>query len=236
MDYAFGWEVLGGFQRTFEESGGKIVQKLWTPFTVQDFSPYLAQIQKDADAVFANFGGKYAIQFLKQYQDFGLKGKMPLVGCGILTDEHVLPSMGDEALGVITALHYSAAINTPENKEFVKIYKAKYHKPPSYFSEGSYTSARWMAEAVKAVHGDVEDTGKFLEALKKVEMKTAPRGPMIMDKFGNPIENIYVRKVEKVDGELQNSIIHIFPNVSQFWKYDPEKYMKEPPYSREYPP
>ncbi len=236
LDYAFGWEVLGGFQRTFEESGGKIVQKLWTPFTVQDFSPYLAQIQKDADAVFANFGGKYAIQFLKQYQDFGLKGKMPLVGCGILTDEHVLPSMGDEALGVITALHYSAAINTPENKEFVKIYKAKYHKPPSYFSEGSYTSARWMAEAVKVIHGNVEDTRRFLDALKKVEMKTAPRGPMTIDKFGNPIENIYVRKVEKVDGELQNSIIHVFPNVSQFWKYDPEKYMKEPPYSREYPP
>ncbi len=235
LDYAFGWEVLGGFQRSFEESGGKIVQKIWTPFTVQDFSPYLAQIPKDADAVFANFGGKYAIQFLKQYQDFGLKGKIPLIGCGILTDEHVLPSMGDESLGIITPLHYSAAIDTPENKKFVKMYRAKFNKPPSYFSEGTYSSARWLAEAVRSIGGAVEDKPKFLEALKKVQIKTLPRGPMSIDKFGNPIQNIYVRKVERVGGELQNSIIHVFPNVSQFWKYNPEEYMKNPPYSREYP-
>jgi len=236
LDYSFGWEVLDGFQRTFEESGGKIVQKLWTPFTVQDFSPYLAQIPKDVDAVFANFGGKYTIQFAKQYQDFGLKGRIPLIGSGIVTDEHALPSMGDEALGIITALHYSAAIDTPENKAFVKAYRAKYNKPPGYFSEGCYTGGRWMSAAVKAVNGKVEDRRKFLEALKKVEMKTAPRGPMIMDAYGNPIENIYIRKVERVGGELQNSIIHTFPNVSQFWKYNPKEYMQKPFYGREYTP
>jgi len=236
LDYSFGWEVLDGFQRTFEESGGKIVQKLWTPFTTQDFSPYLAQIPKDVDAVFANFGGKYTIQFVKQYQDFGLKGKIPLIGSGILTDEHALPSMGDEALGIITALHYSAAIDTPENKAFVKAYRAKYNKPPGYFSEGCYTSGRWLAAAVKAVRGNVEDRRKFLEALKKVEMKTAPRGPMVMDAYGNPVENIYIRKVERAGGELQNSIIHTFPNVSQFWKYKPEEYMQKPFYGREYTP
>ena len=236
LDYAFGWEALDGFQRTFEESGGKIVQKLWTPFTVQDFSPYLAQISKDADAVFANFGGKYTVQFAKQYQDFGLKGKIPLIGTGILTDEHALPSMGDEALGIVTALHYSAAIDTPENKSFVKAYRAKYNRPPSYFSEGCYTSGHWMAAAVKAVRGNVEDKPKFMEALKKVEMKTAPRGPMTMDPYGNPIQNIYVRRVEKVGGELQNSIIHVFPAVSQFWKYKPAEYMKQPVYEREYQP
>jgi len=236
LDYSFGWEVLGGLQRTFEESGGKIVQRLWVPMTVQDFGPYLAQVQKDTDAVFnCNMGGKYGIQFLKQYRDFGFKEKIPLIGIGILTDEHILPSMGDEALGIITALHYSAAIDNPENKRFVQSYRAKYQKPPSYYSEGTYTSACWMAEAVKTIRGNVEDSQGFLDALKKVQIKNTPRGPISMDKFGNPIENVYVRKVERVKGELQNSVIHIFPNVSQFWKYDPEKYMKEPPYSREYP-
>lgn len=236
LDYSFGWEVLGGFQRTFEESGGKIVQKLWVPFTVQDFGPYLAQVPKDADAVFnCNMGGKYGIQFLRQYKDFGLKEKIPVIGIGIHTDEHILPSMGDEALGVITALHYSAALDNPENKRFVQSYRAKYQKPPSYYGEGTYTSALWMAQAVKALRGNVEDSQIFLDALKKVEIKNTPRGPISMDKFGNVIENTYVRKVERVKGELQNSVIHTFPNVTQFWKYDPEKYMKEPPYSREYP-
>jgi branched-chain amino acid transport system substrate-binding protein len=93
-----------------------------------------------------------------------------------------------------------------------------------------------MAAAVKAVRGNVEDRRIFLEALKKVEMKTAPRGPMIMDPYGNPVQNIYIRKVERVGGELQNSIIHTFPNVSQFWKYKPEEYMQKPFYGREYSP
>jgi branched-chain amino acid transport system substrate-binding protein len=75
-----------------------------------------------------------------------------------------------------------------------------------------------------------------LEALKKVELKDVPRGPMKLDSYGNPIQNIYVRKVEKVGGELQNTVIHTYPNVSQFWKFKPEEFLKQPVYSREYPP
>ena len=91
--------MSGGFQKTFEEAGGKIVQKIWTPLTVQDFSPYLSQISKEADAVYAMFTGRTTLQFIKQYQEFGLKGKIPLIGGGTTTDEHALPSMGDEAIG-----------------------------------------------------------------------------------------------------------------------------------------
>ena len=111
---------MGGFQKTFEENGGKIIQKIWVPLTAQDFSPYLSQISKDADAVFAVFCGRAGLQFIKQYQEFGLKGKIPLIGGGTTTDEHALPSMGDEAIGVITALHYSEALDNPANKKFVK--------------------------------------------------------------------------------------------------------------------
>ena len=76
----------------------------------------------------------------------------------------------------------------------------------------------------------------FLAALKKVEIADSPRGPLTLDKYGNPIQNIYVRKVEKVGGKLQNTVIHTFPAVSQFWKYSPEEYLKTPLYSRDYPP
>jgi branched-chain amino acid transport system substrate-binding protein len=236
MDYAFGWELLGGFQRTFEEAGGKIVQKIWCPLTTQDFSPYLPQIPKDADAVMALLAGKLSIVFLKQYQDYGMRGKIPLLGGGPLTDESVLPSMGDEALGVITALHYSPALDNPSNKEFVKRYRAKFGKVPSYYSEACYTGMRWLDQAVLSLKGDVSNPEKILKALQSVQLKDTPRGPIRIDAYGNPIQNIYIRKVERVGGELQNSVVYTYRDVSQFWKYKPEDFLKLPAYSRDYPP
>jgi len=235
-DFAFGWECVGGFHKAFEDTGGRIIQKIWVPLTAQDMSPYLSQISKDADAVFAVFSGRQAMQFIKQYQEFGMKGKVPLIGGGTTTDEHALPSMGEEAIGVITPLHYSEALNNAANKKFVKRYREKAKKAASYYSEGTYTGARWIVEAIKAINGDVENRGKLMEALKKVELKDLPRGPMKLDSYGNPVQNIYVRKVEKVGGELQNTVIHTYTDVSQFWKSKPEEFLKQPVYSREYPP
>ena len=236
LDYAFGWECVGGFQKTFEESGGKIVQKIWTPLTVNDFSPYLAQISKEADGVYAMFTGRSTLQFTKQFQEFGLKGKVTLIGGGTTTDEHALPSMGDEAIGIMTALHYSEALDNPANKKFVKAYREKAKKAASYYSEGTYTGMRWIIEAIKAVNGDVENRAKLMEALRRVEIKDVPRGSFKLDDYGNPVQNVYVRKVERVGGELQNTVIYTYPNVSQFWKYKPEEFLKQPVYSRDFPP
>ena len=88
----------------------------------------------------------------------------------------------------------------------------------------------------RAINGDVENREKFLEALKKVEIPDAPRGPLKLDAYGNPIQNIYIRKVEKKDGELWNTVIYTYPAVSQFWKYKPEEFLKQPVYDRNYPP
>jgi branched-chain amino acid transport system substrate-binding protein len=235
-DFAFGWECVGGFQKAFEDQGGKILQKIWVPLTAQDMSPYLAQIAKDVDAVFAVFSGRQTMQFCKQYEEFGLKGKIPLIGGGTTTDEHALPSMGNEAIGIITPLHYSEVLDNPANKKFVKAFREKAKKAASYYSEGTYTGARWIVEAIKAINGDVENRGKLLEALKKVEIKDVPRGPMKLDSYGNPVQNIYVRKVEKVGDELQNTVIYTYSNVSQFGKYKPDEFLKQPVYSRDFPP
>src|SRR5437870_966142 len=235
MDYAFGWEQVGGFQRTFEEAGGQIVQKLWPPLGTTDFGPFLAQIKRDADAVFAVMVAASSLRFPKQYQDAGLKARLPLIGGGTSFDEFVLPALGDEAIGAISPLIYSAAIDTPVNQRFVKEFRKKYGKVPGYYAEASYTAARWIAEAAKAVGGNVEDKEKFLAALKKVEISDAPRGPIKLDTYGNPIQNIYVRKVEKRDGELWNTVIQTFTGVSQFWKYKPEEFLKQPVYDRNYP-
>jgi branched-chain amino acid transport system substrate-binding protein len=235
-DYAFGWEVVGGFQRTFEESGGQVIQKLWPPLGTTDFGPYLPQIKRDADAVFAVMVAAMSLRFPKQYQDAGLKARLPLIGGGTTFDEFVLPSLGDEVLGGVSPLIYSAAIDTPVNKRFVSEYRKKYGKVPSYYSETNYTAARWINEAAKAIGGDVEDRDKFLAALKKVEIADAPRGPVKLDAYGNPIQNIYIRKVERKGGELWNTVIHTYPAVSQFWKYKPDEFLKQPVYDRNHPP
>jgi branched-chain amino acid transport system substrate-binding protein len=236
MDYAFGWEVVGGFQKSFEEAGGQVIQKLWPPLGTTDFAPFLALIRRDADAVFALMVAGSALRFPKQYQDAGLKARLPLIGGGVTMDEFVLPSLADEAIGTITPLIYSAAIDTPVNKRFVTEYRAKFKKVPSYYSETCYTTGRWVDEAAKAIGGNVEDKEKFLAALRKVEIPDAPRGPIKLDAYGNPVQNIYIRKVEKREGELWNTVVQTFPAVSQFWKYNPEEFLKQPVYSRDFPP
>jgi branched-chain amino acid transport system substrate-binding protein len=236
LDYAFGWEIVGGFQKTFEDNGGQIVQKLWVPLNVQDYAPYLSQIRKDADAVFVLALGRWTLLFAKQWAASGLKDKLPLIAGGTYTDEHVLPELGDESIGVISAHHYSAALDTPANRRFRAAFEKKYNRLPSFYSENCYTGARVVAEAARAVGGRVEDRAAFMAALRAVAINDAPRGPIKMDPYGNPTQNIYIRKVERVGGKLQNTVIYTYPAVSQFWKYNPEEFLKQPVYSREFPP
>ena len=195
-DFAFGWESMGGFQKVFEDMGGKVLQKIWPPMTAQRFQPLpVPDFERSRWRLRAVFRSGDELQFVKQYQEFGLKGKIPLIGGGTVTDEHTIPSMGDEAIGIITALHYSEALDNPVNKKFVKAFREKAKKSASYYSEGSYTAARWIVEAIKSINGDVENREKLMAALKKVEIKDVPRGPFKLDGYGNPVQNIYIRKV-----------------------------------------
>ncbi len=232
-DYAFGHENLGGFHKSFEDAGGKVIQKLWYPIGTMDFGPYLPLFKKEADAVYALMIGANPGPFLKQYRASGF-GK-PLLGGGITTDEAVLPGMGDEALGVVTALQYSAALDTPKNKAFVEKYRKLYGKVPSYFADSNYATAQWIHETIKRLKGDISNIDRFIEEFQKVRID-APRGPVSMDKYGNPVHNTYIRKVERVGGELQNTVIATYPATSQFWNYDPEEFLKQPVYTRNFPP
>jgi branched-chain amino acid transport system substrate-binding protein len=236
LDYAFGWETVGGFHQSFEDNGGQIVQKLWVPLNVQDYSPYLTQIKKDADAVFVVALGRWTLLFASQYAASGLRGRVPLIAGGTYTDEHVLPQLGDESIGVVSAHHYSAALDTPANRRFRAAFEKAYRRIPSFYSENCYTGARILNEAVRAIGGKVEDRPAFMTALRRVAITDAPRGPVQMDPYGNPTQNIYIRKVERVGGKLQNTVIYTYPTVSQFWKYNPEEFLKQPVYSRDFPP
>lgn len=235
-DFAFGHEWVGGFQRTFEETGGRVVAKIWTPLGTADFSPYLARIPADTDAVVAAVVGPIALRFLKQYADFGLKARFPIVGPGHMTDEVNLPQMGEEAVGMITTLHYSAALDSRWNNAFVERYQAKYSKGPNSYSEAGYTAALWIDRALQRVGGRITDKAAFVKAMQALVVADTPRGPVRLDQFGNVVQNIYIRRVDRVGGRLQNTVIHTYPNVSQFWQYNPDEFLRNPVYSRDYPP
>jgi branched-chain amino acid transport system substrate-binding protein len=237
MDNPFGHEEIGGFQRVFEDSGGKVVQKLWVPLNALDFAPYLAQVQPDVDAVCAVFVAGQAVRFVKQYAESPLKGKVPLIGTGVMTDESALRGMGDEAIGIVGALLWSPTLQNPANQTFMKLAEAKFGRTPAYFHAVMYSSGRWIAEAARSLNGQVEDRDKLVAAIRRaIEATPDPRGPIKLDEYGNPTENVYIVRVDKQGGKLVNTIVHTYPLVSQFWTYKPEEFLKNPPYSREYPP
>src|SRR4030095_5525576 len=162
-DYAFGCEVVGGFQQAFEDCGGKIVQKIWPPLGTKDFGPYIPTIKQDADAIFTLMVGPMSLQFPKQLAASG--NKKPVIGGGTSYDEFVLPSMGDEVIGHISPLQYSAAIDPPKNAAFVKAYRGKFGKVPSYYSESNYSTGEMITEIMKKNGGKFPGAEEFIKQL-----------------------------------------------------------------------
>lgn len=233
MAFAFSYEFVGGFQQTFQDAGGKIVAKLWPAISQQDYSPYISKIQAaHPQAVLAVFSGSDGVRFLKQWRSFGMK--IPLLGSGGLTDWSVLPSEGKAAVGVVTALDYSANIETATNKQFVTTYRHAYGHPPSFFAESTYTTGLFLKDALKKTGGDVEDKAAFLNALLQAHVH-APRGNIRLGPWQNPIENVYILKVRERQGHLVNKPIYVYHHVSQFWKYNPAWFLSKPVFSRDYP-
>jgi branched-chain amino acid transport system substrate-binding protein len=238
-DYAFGYEVIGGFQKAFEACGGQIIQKIWPPIGTKDFGPYIPTIKTDAGAIFTLMVGPMSLQFPKQLAAAG--NKKPVIGGGTSYDEFVLPSMGDEVIGHVSALQYSAALETPKNEAFVKKYRAKYGKVPSYYSETNYTTAQMIHEVIKANKGKFPGADEFIKQLSALKMDTL-RGPVSFDEMRNPVQNIYIKKVEKKKmfgydkEELWNTVIKTYPNVSQFGQFSKVEFLKQPVYNRDFPP
>jgi len=238
-DYAFGYEVIGGFQRAFEACGGQIVQKVWPPLGTKDFGPYIPTLRADADAIFTVMVGPMSLQFPKQLAAAG--NKKPVIGGGTSYDEFVLPAMGDEVIGHVSALQYSAALDTPKNADFVRKYRAKYGKVPSYYSETNYTTAQMIDEIMTRNKGVYPGSEAFIKQLNDVKVDSI-RGPVTIDEMRNPVQNIYIKKVEKKKmfgydkEELWNTVIKTYEKVDQFGQFKKDEFLKTPVYSRDYPP
>jgi branched-chain amino acid transport system substrate-binding protein len=232
-DFAFGHEQMAGFQRVFEDAGGKIVKKLWPPLVTPDYTPYIAQIS-GADSVVQGFAGSNPLKFMKQYKDAGVK--LPVVAGSPAGDDALLKSFGDEAIGMISSNFYSNDIDTPSNKKLIDRMVREYGNIPGTYSAGLYIAGMVAEAALEKTGGKTDDREAFIKALRSVSLTDTPRGPFHFDRFGNVVGNFYIRRCERKGDKLVNTTIKTYPNVSQFWTYEEKWFLSQPVYSRDYPP
>jgi branched-chain amino acid transport system substrate-binding protein len=206
-DFGPGHDAETQFKKTFTAANGQIVGKVRVPIKNPDFAPYLQKI-KDAkpDAVFLFMPpGAETIAFMKGFVDRGLgQAGIRIIATGDLTDEDILDALGDPALGIISSFHYSEVHNSPENKAYTAAYAKAYPKDrPNFMSVAGYDGMALIAEVLKKTGGSA-DADKFIAAAKGMSW-TSPRGKITIDPATRDIvQTVYIRKVEKVGGKLQN--------------------------------
>jgi branched-chain amino acid transport system substrate-binding protein len=222
-DYGPGIDAEAAFTKGFTDNGGQIVGSVHMPLQNPDYVPFM-QRAKDAgpDAVFAFVpGGKDATALMKTFGDLGLKqAGIKLIGPGDITSDEELHNMGDVALGVVTAFHYSAAGKRPANEAFVKAYKAEYGptEEPSFEVVGAYDGMAAIFHVIIAQKGRI-DPEKTMELLKGWKDDGSPRGPIMIDpETRDIVQNEYMRRIEKVDGKIANVEFETMPMVKDPWK------------------
>jgi branched-chain amino acid transport system substrate-binding protein len=216
-DYAPGNDALNFFKQNFTAGGGEIVEEVKVPLANPDFAPFL-QRMKDSkpDAMFVFVPAGQGGNFMKQYAERGLTG-IKVIGPGDVMDDDLLNSMGDAALGAVTAHLYSAAHPSAMNKEFVAAYKKAFSTRPGFMAVSGYDGIHLIYEALKKTSGKT-DGDALIEAMKGMKWES-PRGPISIDpETRDIVQNIYIRKVEKVDGELYNVEFATFEAVKDAGK------------------
>ncbi len=234
-DTAFGYEQMSGFQRVFEGDGGRVVKKLWPPLVTPDYTPYIAQIA-NVDCVVNGFAGSNPVKFMRAYADLGVKAKIPLLAGWTAMDDALLRSVGDEALGVISAHWYSADFDGAANRRFVAGMQRDYGVLPGGYSAGLYIAGQCVEAAMEKLGSNVDDRKAFAAALHDISIADTPRGPVRFDSFGNVVGDVFIRRCERKNGQLVNSVIKRYPDISQFWTYDAKEFLANPVYARDFPP
>lgn len=236
QDYAWGHGITLGAARTFQERGGKVAKILWARIGTSDYGPVLGGIPPDTDFVVPIVVGADRLRLFDAWFNFAYDRRYKIAGSYWLHSD-ALFEVDDRAVGLIAQCNiYSAGLDTPENKAFVDAFAKKYRTIPSWMAEIAYTTGLFAVAAIDAIKGDVENTKAFIDAILKVKVN-APRGPVRLDEYHNPVQNVYVSKVEKINhpilGEVKINVpIKTYKEVSQFWTYDPKEFLERYPYKR----
>jgi branched-chain amino acid transport system substrate-binding protein len=222
-DFGPGHDAQVAFTKGFTEGGGTIVESVRMPIATQDFAPFMQKV-KDAkpDAVFVFVpAGVQATGIMKAFGDLGLgQAGIKLIGPGDITTDEGLEAMGDVALGTVTMFHYSAAGKRPANEAFVKAYKAAHNnEEPAFEVVGGYDGMAAIFHAIIEQKGKL-DPDKTMALLKGWKTDVSPRGPIMIDpETRDIVQNEYLRRVERVNGKLQNVELETFQQqVKDPWK------------------
>ena len=201
--YAAGEESVKGFKEGFEAKGGKVTKELSVPFPTVEFQALLAEIAAaKPDAVYTFFAGAGAVKFVKDYAAAGLKGKIPLYGAGFLTDG-TLDVQGDAATGLLTTLHYADGLDTPKDRSFRLSYAKTYKLQPDVYAVQGYDAAQLLAAGLKAAGGDFSKREVLIKGMEQAKIDS-PRGAFTLSKAHNPVQDIYLRKVENKENKMVN--------------------------------
>lgn len=213
-DWAPGLEAETAFKTRFLQVGGEIIESIRIPLANPDFAPFLQRIHDiNPDTAFIYFPGTQAPIFAKQFAERGLANSgIKIIGPGDLTDDDDLNTMGDQMLGMITAGPYSAAHDSPLNKAYVAAMEKTYGFRPDFVSVGGYDGMHLVYEALKKTNGNTD--GDAMLAVIKGMAWESPRGPISIDpQTRDIVQNIYMRRVEKVNGQLWNVEFETFAAV-----------------------
>lgn len=215
-DYGAGHNMADAFSNSFQAAGGEILGTQFTPFpNMGDPAPFITEIQSaDPPMVFSFYSGGAAVTFVQAYGEFGLSGNIPLVCAGFTVEEDVLPAQGDAALGAFSGLHWALQLDNPENKAFTAAYKEKTGLDANVFALQGYDTGRVIVEMLNATDGATDDNDMMIDALGNISFNS-PRGPFRLDTNSqNPVQHIYVREVQEVDGTLHNVVIEDLGEVT----------------------
>ena len=230
--YDFPFSQVGGFLSTFIRRGGEVLDRQWVSLGTSDFSSVIARIPTDIDAIFVQLGGTNSINFFTQFDEFGLRGRLIVLGGSTAVDTTVLQSAAGPLLeGVYSGSHYSQVLPFPEFKAFDESFMEAHGRPSSLFAADYYTAARIAIEVLKSIDGNIEDQQAFRDGILKTTIN-APRGPIRFDEFHNVVQNVYINRVENVDGVFRNVAIETFEDQDQFGPFDPEWYQSQPSFDR----
>jgi branched-chain amino acid transport system substrate-binding protein len=222
-DYAPGYDAEAAFTRGFTEGGSKVVSALRVPVKNPDFAPFLARIRDAAPSALFVFtpGGGPAVAVVKAFKELGLdKAGIQLMTSGATLADNELPSLGEAALGAISASHYSASGERPANAAFVAAWREAYGADslPNYFSVGGWDAMAAIVDVVSRQKGTI-DPARSMEILKGWANPESPRGPILIDaETRDIVQNIYIRKVERVKGALTNVEFATVAAVKDPWK------------------
>ena len=199
--YAAGDEMTNAFKEGFEKEGGKVVKQLTLPFPNVEFQALLTEIAAaKPDAVFAFFAGGGAVKYVRDYAAAGLNKTIPLYGSGFLTDG-TLDAQGDTAQGMLTTLHYADGLNTPRDNGFRTAYAKAFKLQPDVYAVQGFDAAQILRVGLDAVKGDVSKKAEFAAAVEKAKIDS-PRGAFSVGKSHNPVQDIYLRKVDGKENKM----------------------------------